>query len=153
MTHVRRILVPVDFTEPSNRAVDVAVTMARRFHARILLIHVIEQFTYSVTDTVQVVDHYAALKAIAGPMMDSLRQRLRRKGIKAEAKLGRGNAAKEIVEQARKSRADLVIMGSHGRTGVPLLLLGSVAERVVRLAPCSVLTVKGPPVGRRKRRR
>ena len=156
MAQIRTILVPVDFTEFSNRAADYAAMIARRFGAKIQLVHVIEQFTYSVTDTIQVVDHYSALRTIAQPLMDTLKNRLGRKGVKVDGLVTRGNPAFQIVEQARKNRSDLIVMGTHGRTGVQHLLLGSVAERVVRLATCPVLTVRGagkPSRGRERVRK
>ena len=143
MLQVRQILVPIDFTDPSDRAVDVAAIMAKQFKAKLWLVHVIEQFTYSVTDTVQVVDHYMALKTIAQPLLQIRHQRLLKKGLTVRTLLTRGNIAGEIVGQAKKNRVDLIVMGSHGRTGIRRLLLGSVAERVVRLASCSVLIVRG----------
>jgi glycine betaine transporter len=149
MAQIKTIMVPVDFTEYSNRAVDYAVRIAHPFKAKIRLLHVIEQFTYSVTDTIQVVDHYAALKAIADPLMESLKGKLRRKGLAVDTLVVRGTPYLKILEQARKDRSDLIIMGTHGRTGVQHLVLGSVAERVVRLAPCPVMTVRGRPGGKK----
>jgi len=143
MPKIKAILVPVDFTEYSNKAVDYAVVIASQFRAKILLLHVIEQFTYSVTDTIQMVNHYAALKAVAEPLMESLRRGVSRKGVPVNTLVARGNPYLKIVEQARKSRSNLIVMGTHGRTGIPHLVIGSVAERVIRLAPCPVLTVRG----------
>lgn len=153
---VRKILVPVDFTPYSNQAVDYATLVARQFKAKILLMHVIEQFTYSVTDAIQLVDHYATLRAIAQPLIEGLRKKLRKSGVKSDTLVTKGIPAVEIVERARKDRFDLIIMGTHGRTGVQRFMLGSVAERVVRTAPCPVLTVRGlgnRAAGRKKIRR
>jgi nucleotide-binding universal stress UspA family protein len=145
MPKIKRILVPVDFTEYSNRALDFAAQIARPFKAKIRLLHVIEQFTYSVTDTIQVVDHYPALKTIAEPLLKSLETNLKKKGIAVDSQIQSGRPYMAILEQARKGRPDLIVMGTHGRTGVQHLVMGSVAERVVRLAPCPVLTVRGRP--------
>jgi len=141
MLRIKTILVPVDFTDSSNRAVDYAVALSRQFRAKIVLLHVIEPFTYSVTDTVVVTDHHAALAAIADRMMDLLSQKLRRHGTKVEHAVMSGSPAWTILDQAKKRRSDLIVMGTRGRTGIEHLLVGSVAERVVRLASCPVLTV------------
>jgi nucleotide-binding universal stress UspA family protein len=154
MSRIKTILVPVDFTDYSNRAADYAAMLAKQFRATIVLLHVIEPFTYSMTDTVVVTDHYTALKVIAQRLIDALRRKVGRQGVKALVL--RGTPYVTIVEHARKNRANLIVMGTHGRTGLEHLVLGSVAERVVRLAPCPVLTVgdaKGHRSGRARHRK
>lgn len=69
--------------------------------------------------------------------------RARRHGVRATASVSEGIPFEEIVREARRRRADLIVMGTHGRTGVARLILGSVASRVLALAACSVLTVRG----------
>ena len=137
---IQKILVPTDFTSHSDKAINYAVMMARAFEARILLIHVIEPFTYSVSETIQVMDHYVALREIADPIMDNLREQLS-KQAKVDTFIVKGFPYVEIVKKAKQSKADLIVMGTHGRTGLKHLLMGSVAERVVRLARCPVLTI------------
>jgi nucleotide-binding universal stress UspA family protein len=147
MTRIARILVPVDFTDYSNRAVDYAGMLAAEFGARVRVLHVIEKFTYSVTDTIQVVDHYSALQAIAQPLIEGLRKRLDERGVAAEAEIRTGTPYAEILDEAKRFKPDLIVMGTHGRTGLAHALLGSVAERVVRLATCPVLTVRSETSG------
>ncbi|MBI5197126.1 MAG: universal stress protein [Nitrospirae bacterium] len=142
MLKIKKILVPVDFTDYSNSVVDYAVMLARQFEAEITLIHAIEPFTYTTTDTLLVTDHYAALKEIARPLMAALHQKVSKKGVKVKSLLTRGTPHSEIVGKARKSRSNLIVIGTHGRKGLERFLLGSVAERVVRLAPCPVVTVR-----------
>jgi nucleotide-binding universal stress UspA family protein len=147
MKRITRILVPVDFTDYSTRAADYAAMLARRFRATIILIHAIGPFTYDVTDAALVVDHYASLHTIADRLMTGLRNRLARRGAAVRTVIRQGNPALEIIGEARRRRANLIVMGTHGRTGLEHLVLGSVAERVVRFAPCPVLTVgsgRGP---------
>jgi universal stress protein A len=141
MKMIKRIVVPVDFTDFSRRAADYAVMLARRFKARIVLVHVIEPFTYDINESMWVVDHYTALKAIGDRLLTQQQKALGRKGVIAQAVLLQGRPSYEIVEEARKRKADLIVMGTHGRTGLEHVVLGSVAERVVRLASCPVLTV------------
>ncbi|HLG29456.1 MAG TPA: universal stress protein [Candidatus Brocadiales bacterium] len=133
-------MVPTDFTAFSDQAVEYASVIAKRFDSKIILVHVIEPLTYDLTDTIQVVDHFMALKTIAEPILDNLQKKLLKKGLQAKTFLLKGNPYLEIVEKARKAMVDLIIMGTHGRTGIKHLLMGSVAERVVRLA------VKGFPI-------
>jgi nucleotide-binding universal stress UspA family protein len=148
---IKRIVVPVDFTDFSRRAADYATMLARRFGAKIMLVHVIEPFTYDINETMWVVDHYAALKTIAERLLAQQQKVLSRKGVTAQTFLLRGTPPFEIVDEARKRRADLIVMGTHGRTGLEHLVLGSVAERVVRLASCPVLTVGSGRVARHRK--
>jgi len=141
--NIRKIMVPTDFTAFSDLAVEYASVIAKSFDSTIILVHVIEPLTYDLTDTIQVIDHFAALKTIAEPILDSLQKKFIKKGLQAKTFLLKGNPYLEIVEKARKTWVDMIIMGTHGRTGIKHLLMGSVAERVVRLAPCPVLTVRG----------
>jgi universal stress protein A len=140
---IKKILVPTDFTPHSEQAIRYAAELAKKFGAGVIVMHVIEAFTYSVTDTIQVIDHYRALKTIAEPLLDGMRNKLIKEKIKTVGYLTKGSPYQEIVEKARQARVDLIVMGTHGRAGVTHLLLGSVAERVVRMAECPVLTVRG----------
>jgi nucleotide-binding universal stress UspA family protein len=144
MSSIKKILVPTDFSPSSDRAMEHAVLMARAFQARILLIHVVEIFTYSVSDTLQVMDHSAALKAIAEPLLENAREKIEKAGLSIETVLLTGNPYREILDAARRSGVDMIVMGTHGRTGVEHFLMGSVAERVIRLAACPVMTVRLP---------
>jgi nucleotide-binding universal stress UspA family protein len=143
MAKFKKILVPVDFTKYSDHAISYAEMMAKTFQAKILLFHVIEQFTYSVSDTIQVMDHYTTLKEIAQQMLDAKKKQAAKKGLGVETRVLKGSPALEIVKYSENKKTDLIVMGSHGRTGIQHLVLGSVAERVVRMASCPVLTVKG----------
>jgi nucleotide-binding universal stress UspA family protein len=150
MKKIRHILVPVDFTEFSNRAVDAAALIAGRFKATVTLVHVIEEFTYDLTDTALIIDPYAALETVARRLLQGLHDKLRRRGLTVRTAIVRGHPAVVILEQAGERRSDLIVMGTHGRTGLERVVMGSVAARVVRLAPCPVLTVGG---GGRKHRK
>jgi nucleotide-binding universal stress UspA family protein len=135
-------MVPTDFSPGSDHVIQYAAMIAKMFKARILLVHVIEPFTYSVTDMLNVLDHFAALKIIAHPLLDNARKKLLKKGLAVETALLTGAPYREILQKSRRAKVDMIVMGTHGRTGVEHLLLGSVAEKVVRLAGCPVLTVR-----------
>lgn len=139
---VKRILVPIDFSECSDEAMRYAGELARVFKARILLVHVLQPHAYAMTETFNLVDHYAALKMVAEPLLEGSQKKLSKRGVAVETDLRTGTAHSEILEKARSAKADLIVMGSHGRTGLEHFLLGSVAEKVVRLSPCPVLTVR-----------
>ncbi|HEY5594913.1 MAG TPA: universal stress protein [Nitrospiria bacterium] len=143
MRPIKTILVPTDFSDCSDGAMQYAAMIARTFKARIVLIHVIQPYTYGMTETFNLVDHYTALKTIAGPLLDQVRKQLLKQGVPVETDLLTGAAHHEIFEKARRAKADLIVIGTHGRTGVEHFLLGSVAEKVVRMSFCPVLTVRG----------
>lgn len=156
MKAIKKILVPVDFSECSDEAMLYAAMLARRLNARVVLVHVIQPFTYGMTETFNLVDHYTALKTIAGPLLDQARKRLSKQGVSVDTDLLSGPAHHKILQKAGRAKADLIVMGTHGRTGVEHFLMGSVAEKVVRLSPCPVLTVrpgKASKAARTKRKR
>jgi len=141
----KRILVPVDFSADSAEATRVAADLARRFEATLMLVHVYDPLVYSLPNgfvmvpQIQTDELFAALRK---QLADSKRMALDAGAPTAETALLQGFVAGEIAEYAKVGEFDLIVMGTHGRTGVPHFLMGSVAERVVRLAPCPVLTVK-----------
>jgi universal stress protein A len=143
----QKLLVPVDFSAHSVEATRVAAELARRFDASLTLIHVNDPMIYALPDGVVMVPP-AAIK----DLQDALRSRLdgaRRQALEAgaprvEAQLLEGFVASEIVQFAQRGAFDLIVMGTHGRSGMAHLFIGSIAERVVRLSSCPVLTVKTP---------
>jgi len=142
MKPIKTILVPTDFSDCSDGAMQTAAMIARTFRAEILLVHVIQPYAYGMTETFNLVDHYTALKTIAGPMLDEARKRLSKQGVTVKTDLLTGAAHSEILEKARRSKTDLIVMGTRGRGGLKRALIGSVAERVVRHAHCPVLVVR-----------
>lgn len=140
----KKILVPTDFSPSSKAALDYAAMIAEPFRAEIALIHVIESLAYSVTDTLIVVDHEAALKATAEALIDNLYKECLERGLSVTKAVVNGTPYREIIRKADADRVDLIVMGTHGRTGVERLLLGSVTEKVVRLSSVPVLTVRSP---------
>jgi len=141
---VKTILVPTDFSAGAETALDHAAALAKSFDAKLIVLHVIETFTYTMTEALQVVNVYQVVKTAVEPALDEIVQDLKRDRVTASRLLVQGKADQEIVAQAKKARADLIVMGTHGRRGVSHAFMGSVAERVVRTAPCPVLTVRTP---------
>jgi universal stress protein A len=146
----KRILVPIDFSDHSERTVSFALKFASTYNnATLQLLHVLEVSDYVGTPYVrrlQNCDHVkfeidAAAKEAKADLMAVERQLLGQ-GVKVEAYLRVGSPFDEIVQMADKLDVDLIIIGSHGCTGLTHLLVGSTAERVVEHAPCPVLVVK-----------
>jgi nucleotide-binding universal stress UspA family protein len=147
---LKTILVPTDFSEGSQVALDHATTLAKTFRAKIVLLHVIETTTYTMTEALQLVNVYEVVKTAVEPVLDQMVKDLQQAQVTASRVLVQGGSAHEIVAQAREVGADLIVMGTHGRHGVNRLFVGSVAERVVRLSHCPVLTVRTPETGAAK---
>jgi nucleotide-binding universal stress UspA family protein len=144
MDPIRRIVVPVDFSDHSARAVDMAEELAKQLDASIELIHVIEMPAISMApyDIGIPSTFFAELRESAQQKLTELEQQVSGRGLTVSARLGEPPAAVAIEELVKELDADLVVMGTRGNTGLKHILLGSVAERVLRHVPCPVLTVK-----------
>jgi adenylate kinase len=149
-TRIRRILVPVDFSPASLQALDYATDRARESGAAIILLHVLEPI---LAKSRFVAPRLRALKKDARRMKQRLLFLARRRvGAETPVKpwLLNGEPGALIIEAAAKTESDLIIMGSVGRKGMQRLLLGSVAERVIRNADCPVTIVRAPTAQRKK---
>jgi universal stress protein A len=145
MQRFKRLLVPVDFSADAAEATLVAADLARRFDGSLTLIHVYDPLIYAVPDGFVMVPraHTEKLLDAFWAQLADYRQRALAAGApKVHVRLLQGLVAGEIVQHAKEGEFDLVVMGTHGRTGLSHLIMGSVAERVLRLSPCPVLTVK-----------
>ena len=145
MKTIEEILVAVDFSEQSDRALDAAVEFTRELGAELHLVHALDarislMTPYEVVIPTAFIDE---ARIAAASKLEALVQRLRSEGVTAASHLVEAPAASAIVDLAEKIGADLIVMGTRGNTGLKHVLLGSVAERTLRHAPCSVLTVKG----------
>jgi nucleotide-binding universal stress UspA family protein len=144
MTLPTNILVPTDFSETADRALDYAIALAAKLGARIHVLHVIgipalgvPELGVALTSTMidsLVRDNQAAL--------DRLVDKHRSQATFGETVLRTGDARDTILQAAGEVHADLIVIGTHGRRGISRALLGSVAEAIVRTAPCPVLTVR-----------
>jgi universal stress protein A len=134
LTTFDRILVPTDFSPCSLHALRYAEELTRRFGAELTLLH--------VGDPLSASDLPGAGELSGRREIDRALDLLRERDYRVRGVLRRGNPSHEIVQAAAAERADLIVMGTHGRTGLKHALMGSVAEGVVRNAPCPVLTVR-----------
>jgi nucleotide-binding universal stress UspA family protein len=144
MLAVKTILHPTDFSKEAGYAFDEAWVVARRSGARLVVLHVERPPLTTLGGTAGIPplpteyereEAAQALKRIQPPVI----------GVFVEHRMERGEPAPVILGVAEEIGADLIVMGTHGRTGFRRLLMGSVAEQVVRKAPCPVLTMKAPP--------
>jgi nucleotide-binding universal stress UspA family protein len=144
MSEITRILVPTDFSEPADAALTYALDLAAKVGASISLIHVFDDPFIGGMYTAEYVPMPPQMRAdIVAGLRKQLADVVEKRGnpnLSAEVLVG--PTAKAIVDAANDRHADLIVMGTHGRHGVAHLLLGSVAERVVRTAGCPVLTVR-----------
>lgn len=148
MTPFQKILVPVDFSSHSAKALEVGLDLAKRFDAALGVVHVHQPVTDSFTGGFMLpMSAVAASTTLVLSGLETLLtkagQQARAAGVsKVETKLLEGVPFTEIARFARTAGYDLIVVGTHGRTGIAHALLGSVAERVVRKAHCAVLAVR-----------
>jgi nucleotide-binding universal stress UspA family protein len=140
MIAMKKVLVPIDFAEASDAALVYARNLARTFGAELHVMHVAENLFLRA-----MANNPATIEAgIANRLAERITEE-DRKALRAVAVLRKSDApAEEIVRYAGEEGIDLIVMGTHGRVNVAHLLMGSVAEKVVRTAPCPVLTVRHP---------
>ena len=135
----KTILMPTDFSDSSNAAISLAGTLSKALNAKLILAHVMEPVTAYVGS-----DIYIATSDVdEGPIQERLNEMAaEHKDLDIETRLTNGDVASAIIDLAIEIKADLIVMGTHGRTGVARLLMGSVAESVMRNARCPVLSYK-----------
>jgi nucleotide-binding universal stress UspA family protein len=147
MTRIRRILCASDFSNTSGKALMSAIDLAKANRARLTIVHAhvpivpmvpeqyLEASTWDRVDT--------ETRRWAERQVEKLVEKARKRGVRAFTMMVTGDPAQQIVRMARSMRADLIVVGTHGRRGFSKFFLGSVAERVIATAPCPVMTVRG----------
>jgi universal stress protein A len=141
---LKRILVPTDFSDPSEEALKTAIAFGQAFGATLDLVHVAVEVAYPLPPPIDL----ASLPIDIGPALERAAEglaleeaRVREVGVACESATLVGRADQEIVERARATAADLIIMGTHGRSGLAHAILGSSTTRVVQHAACPILIV------------
>lgn len=140
----KTLLVPTDFSEPADHALDYAIGLADKLGAKIYLLNVIGIPALGVPELGVAVTASTIETTIRFRQADLDQLVARRAGAPIEAMLRTGDAVSAIVDVARQIGAELIVMGTHGRRGVRRALIGSIAEGVLRTAPCPVLTIRAP---------
>ncbi|HEY7187575.1 MAG TPA: universal stress protein [Vicinamibacterales bacterium] len=146
MKRLRHVLYATDFSQASRRARDTALALAKLGHARITIVFVLAPVLlvpgqYVDAETMLALQNRA--RELSRQQLAALAARARTAGVRVSVLLREGDPPDQIIRAARSTKADLIVMGTHGRRGLRKLLLGSVAERVVAAAPCPVVTVRG----------
>jgi nucleotide-binding universal stress UspA family protein len=144
MLAFRNILVPVDFSDHASRALDTAIELAKQSDGRLHLIH-----SYPITPVVMApyevslpIELERSVREGANKQLATWAERVRKAGVPVDSSTSAEGPSEAIVHCAEKIGADLIVMGTRGLTGLKHVLLGSTAERTLRLAPCPVLTLK-----------
>ncbi len=142
---IKRIVVATDFSDLAGEAVETAVAFARASGATLDLVHVATETAYPVPPPMDMLRLPIDLPSIlneASSRLATEEDRVRARGVACEGNVLVGRPENEIVDHAEKTHSDLIILGTHGRSGLGHALLGSVAEKVVQHAHCPVLTVR-----------
>lgn len=147
MTAIRHIVVASDFSKASQRAFRTAVSLAKSNGARLTILHVHIPIVPLVPEQYIDSPKWAAVDGAArvaeGRRLAGMARRAEAAGVRARTRLLVGEPSRDILRASRSLRPDVLVLGTHGRTGFSRFFLGSVAERVVAMAKCPVLTVRG----------
>ena len=149
MSTYHQILVAFDGSPTSEKALDEAIRLAQLTGARLRLLHVVDELSYvnGFETAMNYANEIVPLMQAAGEKLLALgRKKAADKGVNADSVLivgGPGRLYEQVAEQARSAKADLIVVGSHGRRGIGRVLMGSDAEQIVRTAPVPVLVVRG----------
>ena len=141
---IRHVLVPVDFSSPSLDALEYAIQVVDRFGAGLTIVHVLEPIYFDLELGLGRIEQEVQKRTHWEAQLDGLAQVVRGRGLAAGSIVLGGIPSESIMTYARGQSCDLIVMGTHGRRGLTRLRYGSVAESVLRQAPCPVLTVRSP---------
>lgn len=145
---IKKILVPTDFSKYSDYALQYAASLARDFGAELFLLHVVPEgdlrTMYDYPPDFPLEQILNDQKKLAEQQFEQIVRDEAKRGLKVTPLVYSGKAHEEIVNTANNYGVDLIVIATHGRTGLTHVWMGSVAEKVVRLAPCPVLTIKHP---------
>jgi nucleotide-binding universal stress UspA family protein len=148
MIDLHRILVPTDFSKHSHNALTYAAAFAEKFGAELYLLHVVQDLALFIPEAVSVAPPAVPpIEQMTAAVREGLARLVRENDLDrftVHTEVREGTPFYEIIQFAKEAGIDLIIMGTHGRGGLAHVLLGSVSERVVRKAPCPVLTVRHP---------
>jgi nucleotide-binding universal stress UspA family protein len=142
--NLKRILVPTDFSESARRALRYGMSFAREYKADLVLLHVVENLTVGYASDlfpVPMAEVFDEISGYAKTELAKLGAEAREKGVSVRELVVQGKPSAEIVRVAKEETADMIVLGTHGKGMLDKALFGSTAERVIRRAPCPVLTV------------
>jgi nucleotide-binding universal stress UspA family protein len=142
---IKTILFPTDFSQGARAAMDHAISLARDYNAQLILLYVIQDISIAewyIPSSLSVADLVEDMQKSAWKEMDKWAEEVSTQVKDVEKMVVRGVPFAEIIKTARDKKADMIVIGTHGRTGIDHMLFGSTAEKVVRKAACPVLTVR-----------
>jgi nucleotide-binding universal stress UspA family protein len=148
MIDLKRILIPTDFSKFSQNALTYAAALAEKFGSELYLLHVVQNVGLLIPDMVNVVPPIMPsneqMTAAVREALNKIVKDNKLERFKTNIEVRLGTPFYEIIQFAKETNVDLIVMGTHGHSGLVHVLLGSVTEKVVRKAPCPVLTVRHP---------
>jgi universal stress protein A len=145
MISLKKILCPIDHSDCSKEALKYAVSFAMKDEAKLLLLHIIDirSFNEGLDAMSTQIPNEETLEQLRVKLLDCIPEEIR-DDLDVEAIVIQGVPFAEIISTAKEKEIDMIVIGSHGRTGISHMMLGSVSEKVVRKAPCPVLTIRQP---------
>ncbi len=145
MLHIKTILCPTDFSNPAREALNVARDLAQQFGAELRLLHVVPVLPPLPPDpnfVFEIPEYERFLRTDAEKKLQTLKAELSAQSIRVTTSVLHGDAAEQVIREAETQKSDMIVIATHGATGWQHLIFGSVAEKVVRLASCPVLTIR-----------
>jgi len=148
MINIRTVLCPVDYSIYSEKALNYAIEISLKFQAKLYLLHVLDIRFLDANNPELPTLHTAnitneTIDALKSRLLKSVTEEIKGK-ISVEAIVIQGIPFTEIIKASKEYNVDLIIIGTHGRTGLAHIIMGSVAEKIVRKAPCPVLSIRHP---------
>jgi nucleotide-binding universal stress UspA family protein len=143
--HLKRVLVPTDFSESASHALRYGISFAREYKAELIVLHVVETLSVGYASDLFPVPMAEVLDEITGYAkgeLAKLAEQARERGVTVQEVVIQGKPAAEVIRYAREQAIDMIVLGTHGRGMLDHALFGSTTERVVRKAPCPVLTCR-----------
>ena len=145
MIKLKKILVPTDFSDSARHAFTYGTSFAREYGAELVLLHVVENLTVGYASDlfpVPMAEVFQEISGYARAELAKLGAEAREKGLSVREEVVQGKPSAEIIRFAREGEVDMIVLGTHGKGMLDQALFGSTTERVVRRAPCPVLTVR-----------
>jgi len=142
---LKKVLVPTDFSDSARHAFSYGVSFAREYHAELVLLHVVENLTVGYASDlfpVPMAEVFQEISGYAKTELAKLAEEARQKGVAVTELVVQGKPSAEIIRHAADNGVDMIVLGTHGKGMLDQALFGSTTERVVRRAPCPVLTVR-----------
>ena len=145
MIKLRKVLVPTDFSESARHALTYGISFAREYEAELTLLHVVENLTVGYASDlfpVPMAEVFQEISGYAKVELAKLGAEVRKRDVAVAEQVVQGKPSAEIIRFARETEVDMIVLGTHGKGMLDQALFGSTTERVVRRAPCPVLTVR-----------